>query len=171
MPFQDSKLTMLLQPTLDGESSTSIVVCCSPDERHAEETVQTLRFGEMCSSVEHERVGGAKDTNAAMADALRSVDSELTELEAKIREKEKLEWRKTIRTDVIDEMDTGGSLCHKEEVMELGGAGAVEIQADDGTSKKRTVEHEVWSQVYVGAEAENARRDELLMTRQRLLGS
>lgn len=31
--------------------------------------------------------------------------------------------------------------------------GTVEIKADDGTSRKRTAEHEVWGQVLVGAEA------------------
>ena len=29
----------------------------------------------------------------------------------------------------------------------------MEIKADDGTSRKRTAEHEVWGQVLVGAEA------------------
>ena len=37
VPFQDSKLTMLLQPALDGESCTSVVVCCAPENAHAEE--------------------------------------------------------------------------------------------------------------------------------------
>ena len=31
--------------------------------------------------------------------------------------------------------------------------GTVEIKADEGTSRKRTAEHEVWGQVLVGAEA------------------
>merc|ERR1712232_1361613 len=113
---------------------------------------------------------GASEAVAAVGDALRRVDAELKEVEAEIRAKEKWEWKKTVRVDVIDEKDTGGTVCHSEQEMELGGFGAVEIAADDGASKKRTVEHEVWSQVLVGAEAENARRDELLKQRQRLLG-
>merc|ERR1719409_101482 len=167
----DSKLTMLLEPALSGDSRTSLIVCCSPEDRHAEETVQSLRFGEMCSSVQHEwKEQSAKDAVAAVGDALRRVDAELKEVEAEIRAKEKWEWRKSIRMDVIDEKDTGGTMCHTDQEMELGGFGAVEIAADDGASKKRTVEHEVWSQVLVGAEAENARRDELIKTRMKLLG-
>merc|ERR1740117_455328 len=54
VPFTDSKLTMLLQPALSGQATTSIVVCCSSEDRHAEETVQSLRFGEMCSRVEND---------------------------------------------------------------------------------------------------------------------
>mmetsp|Transcript_102439 Transcript_102439/g.181616 ORF Transcript_102439/g.181616 Transcript_102439/m.181616 type:complete len:780 (+) Transcript_102439:89-2428(+) len=170
VPFNDSKLTMLLQPALSGNSDTSIVICCSPEDRHAEETVQSLRFGEMCACVEQERSSANRDSTAAVASALRQIDAQIKEVESVIRQKERWEWRTTIRVDVVDEKDTGGSLCNKQEVMELGGAGAVEIQADDGTSKKRTIEHEVRSQVLVGAEAENARREELLRTRRRLLG-
>jgi hypothetical protein len=170
VPFTDSKLTQLLEPSLSGRANTSIIVCCSQEDKHAEETVQTLRFGEMCSYVENERVEGNDDVGAALSEALGKIDAEIKDLETAIRAKEKLEWRKAIREDVIDEKDTGGTVCHYGEKMELGGAGAVEIAADDGTSKKQTVEHEVWSQVFVGAEAENARRDELLKQRQRLLG-
>jgi len=170
-PFYDSKLTMLLQPAFNGESRTSVVICCSPDDEHAEETVQSLRFGEMCSSVEHERKDGAAGTSEAVAQALQSIDEELKELEKAIRQKERWEWRRTTRKHVIDEKDTGGTVCNKDEVMELGGKGAVEIGVDDGRSRKQEVEHEVWGQVLVGAESENERREELLRRRQRLMGS
>jgi hypothetical protein len=171
VPYADSKLTMLLQPALSGEANTSIVVCASQEDRHAEETVQSLRFGEMCSCVEQDRAeANGNDVGSALSEALTQIDTQIAEVEKDIRAKEKWEWRKTIRTDIIDEMDTGAAVVNRSEIMELGGAGAVEIAADDGASKKRTVDHEVWSQVLVGAEAENARREELLKTRQLLLG-
>lgn len=171
VPYADSKLTALLQPALSGEALTSIIVCASQEDRHAEETVQSLRFGEMCSSVEHNRAEVAgSDIGVAMADAIAQIDLQIKEVEDLIRSKEKWEWRKTTRTDIIDEKDTGGTVCHKDQSMELGGVGVVVIAADDGSSKKQAVAHEVWSQVLVGAEAENARRDELIKTRLRLLG-
>eukprot|EP00933_Yihiella_yeosuensis_P043095 TRINITY_DN3782_c3_g1_i1.p1 TRINITY_DN3782_c3_g1~~TRINITY_DN3782_c3_g1_i1.p1 ORF type:complete len:758 (-),score=176.80 TRINITY_DN3782_c3_g1_i1:76-2349(-) len=170
VPFKDSRLTMLLQPALCGEAATSVVVCCAPEEQHAEETVQSLRFGEMCGSVEQNRVGKTQDASAAVAEALRKIDSEIKDLEGRIRQKEKWEWRQVTRTDVIDQMDTGGALVNKEEIMELGGAGAIDLGADDGKSKKLETEHKVWGQVLVGAEEENARRDELIKMRMRLLG-
>lgn len=58
----------------------------------------------------------------------------------------------------------------EEEEMELGGKGAVEVQVDDGSSKKHTTEHKVRGQVLVGAEEENARREELIQMRLKLLG-
>jgi len=170
VPFNDSKLTMLLQPALNGESFTSVVVCCSTEEKHAEETVQSLRFGELCSCVQHEGVTGKKDANTAVAAALKQIDAEIKDLEAIMLKKERSEWKTTKRVDVIDEMDTAGAECNLDEQMELGGKGAVEFKKDDGKSKKMTQEHEVRSWVTVGAEAESARRDELIRTRQRLLG-
>ena len=40
IPYQDSKLTMLLSPGLGGDSKTSVVVCGSMDLENAKETVQ-----------------------------------------------------------------------------------------------------------------------------------
>jgi len=170
VPFRDSRLTQLLEPALNAHSRTSITVCCSRADVHAEETVQSLRFGQMCSRVEHERTTTTIDTSTAMSTALQQIDAELKTLEADIRSKERWEWRSRIERHVVDEKDTGGTMLDTEEEMELGGKGAVEIKADDGTSKVQTVEHEVWGQVLVGAELENQRRDELLRQRQRLLG-
>merc|ERR1719401_963619 len=165
----DSKLTMLLEPMFAGESRTSVVVCCSSDDQHADETVQSLRFGEMCSRVVAQRDGAPPDACAAVAHALQQLDAELKEVEQEIRQKERWEWRATTRTDVVSEIGAGGQVV-ADEVMELGGKGAVEFYKDDGISKKQTVDHTVSGQVLVGAEAENARREELLRRRQRLLG-
>eukprot|EP00419_Tripos_fusus_P037393 CAMPEP_0172765166 /NCGR_PEP_ID=MMETSP1074-20121228/178736_1 /TAXON_ID=2916 /ORGANISM="Ceratium fusus, Strain PA161109" /LENGTH=285 /DNA_ID=CAMNT_0013600069 /DNA_START=87 /DNA_END=944 /DNA_ORIENTATION=+ len=172
VPFSDSKLTLLLEPALNGEAHTSIIVCGAPEDRHAEETVQSLRFGEMCSSVQHEAAERSASDEAgwAVKSAVQQIDADIREVEAAIRSKERWEWRTITRVDVIDEKDTGGTVVNRNEIMELGGAGAVEIAADDGTSRKRTVQHEVRSQVLVGAEAENVRRDDLLRRRAKLLG-
>jgi len=170
VPFYDSKLTQLLEPALGGDSRTSVVVCCSREDDHAEETVQTLRFGRMCGSVEQESKGSSLDTSAAVSQAVQQIDAEIREVEALILKKERWEWRAKTQAHVVDEKDTGATVCHHEEEMELGLKGAVEILADDGESKKQVVEHQVWGQVLVGAEAENARRDELLRRRLRLLG-
>jgi len=170
VPFKDTKLTQLLEPALSGHSSTSVVVCFAPEDQHAEETVQSLRFGEMCGTVEQERAGPSDDANAAVQDALKRIDSEIEQLETVILKKEKWEWRETVRTDVVDELDTVAVKVVEDEEMELGGKGAIEVQADDGSSKKHTTEHKVWGQVLVGAEEENTRREELIQMRLKLLG-
>jgi len=169
VPFYDSRLTQLLEPALNSYSHTRFIVCCSRADVHAEETVQTLRFGQMCSSVEHERKDTGLDAGAAVSQAILQLDAEIKAVEAEILQKETWQWRVKTDTHVVDEMNTGGAIVNKDEEMELGGAGAVEISADDGQSKKHSVEHDVWGQVLVGAEAENRRRDELLNRRDTML--
>ncbi|EKX31709.1 hypothetical protein GUITHDRAFT_82856 [Guillardia theta CCMP2712] len=51
VPFQDSRLTMLLSSALGGNCRTAVVVTVSPERRNAVETLHSLRFGEECSQV------------------------------------------------------------------------------------------------------------------------
>lgn len=51
VPYRDSKLTRILQDSLGGNSRTSLIICCSPSELHANETIGSLRFGLRASTV------------------------------------------------------------------------------------------------------------------------
>ena len=53
VPFQDSKLTMLLSQGLGGDCKTSVIVCNSMDSKNAVETMATMRFGERYSYFYH----------------------------------------------------------------------------------------------------------------------
>ncbi len=44
MPYRDSKLTRLLQPSLDGSAQIAIICTVSPALRCSEETHNTLKF-------------------------------------------------------------------------------------------------------------------------------
>merc|ERR1739848_535023 len=59
VPFQDSKLTMILKDALGGQSRTLIVCTASMNRHNAVESLQTLRFGEQCAQVQ-ERFGPSK---------------------------------------------------------------------------------------------------------------
>jgi len=170
VPFRESKLTAVLEPALGGLSRTAVIVCCSQEDRHAEETVQSLRFGELCGRVEHVR-RGVTCPSTAIAQALKSIDDEVADVEAIIRQKERWEWRKKTRTDVVgDVSEAATTRVLTSEEMELGGFGAVEILPDQGDAVKEQVEHEVWGQVLVGAEEERERLESLLDRRRQLLG-
>lgn len=170
VPFRESKLTAILEPALGGLSRTSIIVCCAPEECHAEETVQSLRFGEICSRVEHvHRM--SLDPTAAVAKALEALSEEINDVQAVIRQKERWEWRQTLRADAVDTNDEATSKVQHGEEMELGGLGAVEIvPVAESTVNRQRVEHVVWGQQLVGAEVEHARLEALLDQRRRLLG-
>lgn len=51
VPYRDSKLTRILQESLGGNTKTTLMVCASPHEYNAEETVSTLRFGQRAKSI------------------------------------------------------------------------------------------------------------------------
>ncbi|XP_051148682.1 kinesin-like protein KIN-14L isoform X2 [Andrographis paniculata] len=52
IPYQNSKLTLLLQDTLGGNAKTLMVAHVNPDGDFIEETMRTLRFAQRVSSVE-----------------------------------------------------------------------------------------------------------------------
>lgn len=52
IPFRDSKLTMLLQNSLGGDSKTLAIVCCNPLPDHFNESMSSIRFANKVSRVE-----------------------------------------------------------------------------------------------------------------------
>ena len=114
VPYQDSKLTMLLSSGLGGDCKTSVIINSSMDPMHASETVMTLRFGENCSQIENE----AKDGANMLAGVLAKLDEEIRETEEQIKAKERWEQRDIQRIDANAE----------EGTFEAMGAGGVEIK-------------------------------------------
>lgn len=52
VPFRESKLTMLLQNSLGGNSKTLAIVCCNPLASHFHESLCSLRFADKVNKVE-----------------------------------------------------------------------------------------------------------------------
>jgi len=52
IPFRDSKLTYLLQPSFSGDGKTCMMINLSPTESSYFESLSTLRFGAMVNSCE-----------------------------------------------------------------------------------------------------------------------
>ncbi|KAJ0400625.1 hypothetical protein P43SY_000910 [Pythium insidiosum] len=51
-PFRDSKLTRLLQNSLDGNTRTLIVCCVTPSDRYLDETKSTLQFAARAKTIQ-----------------------------------------------------------------------------------------------------------------------
>jgi len=77
VPYQNSRLTMMLSAALGGDCRTAVVVTGSGERRHAVETMHALRFGEDCAKVA--TTAGA-DSLAAARRAIRALDSEIEEV-------------------------------------------------------------------------------------------
>ncbi len=114
VPFQDSKLTMLLSTGLGGDSKTSIIITNSLDPAHAAETGASLRFGERCALVENE----ARNEVSILASVLAKLDENIASLEKVIVEKEVWEEKCVTRKDMNAE----------EGTFESSGMGGVETQ-------------------------------------------
>jgi len=140
VPFQDSKLTLLLSTGLGGNSKTSIIVCGNLDPSNASETMAALRFGERCALIETK----AQNEASLLAGILDNLEKQIASLEEKIREKEN--WK------VIDEK-------RKDELAEEG-----TLEANQGAIEIKKVT------VLVGAEKERKDLEILLLEKLRLTG-
>ena len=53
IPYRDSKLTRILKQSLGGNTITSILCAVTPAPMHREETVSTLKFGQLCKLIKN----------------------------------------------------------------------------------------------------------------------
>ena len=53
IPYRDSKLTRILKQSLGGNTLTSILCAVSPAPMYREETVSTLKFGQLCKMIKN----------------------------------------------------------------------------------------------------------------------
>merc|ERR1719482_2445697 len=85
VPYQEAKLTKLLRGAFGGSSRTTCVVAASPDDAHAENTVQALRFGERCATITNSARVSASQALRVVDDALATCESSMRNLEEKGR--------------------------------------------------------------------------------------
>lgn len=54
IPYRDSKLTRILQPSLGGNARTAIICTITPASLHAEETISTLKFASRAKTIRNQ---------------------------------------------------------------------------------------------------------------------
>lgn len=101
VPYGDSKLTEILSDALGGDGKTTVLVTVASEHEHAIESVQTLRFGERCASVETK----AKVGQNALRGMLAALNLSIGELEVRIKLCEKWVTTTTTRRDAHSGMD------------------------------------------------------------------
>ncbi|GMH69850.1 hypothetical protein TL16_g05258 [Triparma laevis f. inornata] len=85
VPYFESKLTSILRNSLGGNSRTTAVIAARMNDEHANETLQSLRFGERCASITNSVAVAA--TNAT--EAVEAIDRALKMCERQIESLEK----------------------------------------------------------------------------------
>ena len=129
VPYQDSKLTMLLSAGLAG-GKTSIIICNNSYANHIIETISTLRFGEKCSQIEME----IRNNVTVLESMLSSIDEEIKELEHQIVLKERWETIEEKRQDILAEegtVEAGQGGIEKRYISILTGAEYERNRLDD----------------------------------------
>lgn len=134
---------MLLSPAIGGDSKATVLICASPENEHAVETLQALRFGEKCRQVVNE----ASNNATGIQDIISAMDKEIEQLENIIRTKERWESREVLRCDALVEEGT-----YEAKLAETKGGEVVRTG------------------VVVGAEAERQRLEKVIVQRAALTG-
>lgn len=100
VPYFESKLTTMLKAAFGGNSKTTAIINCRPDDLHGDETLQSLRFGERCGMISNNVksiAASVTDTLVAIDRALELVQEQLKSLE--LRDKTHLEsYSKLVRS-------------------------------------------------------------------------
>ncbi|KAG5502619.1 hypothetical protein JIQ42_05688 [Leishmania sp. Namibia] len=85
-PYRDSVLTKILKDSLGGNSHTALVICCSPSQHNAQETLSTLRFGARAKAIKNKAVVNRDLTAAQLRRMLETAKEEIERLHVKVQQ-------------------------------------------------------------------------------------
>jgi hypothetical protein len=166
LPYRDSKLTRILKQSLGGNTMTSILCTITPAPMHREETVSTLKFGQLCKTIKNTVKSNeviddrmlikqykatiqelrlqvnkledeAADKSATVDHAIvTTLQQEKRELESKVKSLEVLVMR---GTNALEEVNTVSSseLDEVNETLRAAQASNIALQNELNASKKK----------------------------------
>ncbi|EEY53222.1 kinesin-like protein [Phytophthora infestans T30-4] len=90
VPYRDSKLTRLLQTSLGGNAKTHLLLTCSANTKHLEETLSTLRFGSRAKNIQNSPHVNKENGGAAAfcPELLTTLQNKIENLHSYIRQLE-----------------------------------------------------------------------------------
>jgi hypothetical protein len=112
IPYRDSKLTRLLQPSLGGNARVCIICNISPAAANVEESHNTLKFGSRAKTIQqHASITEVADEKTL----LRSYREEIEELKRQLKEARKTAAEAAVQTPAIKDRADLGSSSEEEE--------------------------------------------------------
>jgi kinesin family member 5 len=84
--FRNSKLTLFLRESLGGNSKTTLVCTASKQERHLEESVQTLRFAQRAKKIQNKATSNVTKSPKEMAILIERLIGEVSCLKNQLLE-------------------------------------------------------------------------------------
>jgi len=113
IPYLESKLTTLLRNAFGGNCKTTVFINCRPDESHADETLQSMRFGERCGMVLNATKHAATSKESAMEAIDKAIDRVSRQLHA-------LKAHGRGSGETFDQLQAAyNSLVHKRKSIEM----------------------------------------------------
>lgn len=82
IPYRNSKLTHLLENAIGGNANIAVICTLSLEDRHASETLETLKFANRCAQVETRAVKGVIPSSEKAL--LRAKEEEIQELKLQL---------------------------------------------------------------------------------------
>ena len=91
IPYRQSKLTRILQPSLSGNAQVGVICCVTPGSNHVMETINTLDFAARAKTIEsHAKVNEVVDEHALLKRYRQEIEDLKLEL-AKVKEAKDLD--------------------------------------------------------------------------------
>jgi hypothetical protein len=87
VPYYESQLTTMLKGAFGGNCRTGVVVTCRSDDRlHGDETLQSMRFGELCGMISNSTRQAASSVThvvKCLDDAIQQVSIQMESLKSR----------------------------------------------------------------------------------------
>ena len=107
IPYRDSKLTRLLQPSLSGNAQMVLLCCISPQSSHLDESHNTFKFATRAKKVEQKAIVNVADDDQTLLQAYKSEIEDLRKQLAEARAQQlELQKKPTSTGDDAPEIPT-----------------------------------------------------------------
>ncbi|KAL4470856.1 hypothetical protein ABPG72_016402 [Tetrahymena utriculariae] len=121
VPYRDSKLTRVLQESLGGNSTTTLIITCSPSSFNDQETLSTLRFGMRAKCIKNKPKINREYTTQELQLIIQNQEKIIEEQKKQIRQLEKqieignIFNTSTIQTNNSDTLNTSQDIIDTDE--------------------------------------------------------
>lgn len=118
VPYRDSKLTRLLQPSLSGNAQMVLLCCISPQTSHLEESHNTFKFASRAKKVEQKAIVNVAEDDQTLLQTYKNEIEELRKQLAEAKAQQNEFKEKTTQSSTADDV-TVGTETTDGEIKEL----------------------------------------------------
>eukprot|EP00934_Nitzschia_sp_Nitz4_P005522 Nitzschia sp. Nitz4//scaffold69_size99277//90883//92850//NITZ4_004650-RA/size99277-processed-gene-0.90-mRNA-1//-1//CDS//3329556766//5512//frame0 len=118
IPYRDSKLTRLLQPSLSGNAQMVLLCCVSPQANHLEESHNTFKFATRAKKVEQKAIINVAQDEQSMLQNYKSEIEDLRKQLAEAKEQQRIYQEKVKHAGEEQKANTDGEIQELAEAIQ-----------------------------------------------------